>query len=143
MSELDDCLDVVKLIKEVGCLFKNNMSKAFSGMGMTAPQSMVIRLLSKRGKMMISELSTELSLSNSTVSAMVDRLEKLQFVERVRSEEDKRVVYVSVTNKFEEMHQNFHMKAENNIENIMKKGTTEDLHKIIEGLNALKKLLSD
>ena len=143
MTNMYDGLDVAKLIKEVMVLFKQNMSKTFGDIGITGPQGMVIGLLCKNGKMMISELSNNLTLSNSTVSGIIDRLEKQGIVIRERSEEDKRVVYVSLTSKFEEMHQQFHQRAEKNIENIMKNGTTEELSKIVEGLNTLKKLLSN
>lgn len=93
--------------------------------------------------MKISELSSKLGLSNSTVSGIIDRLEKQEMVERARSKEDKRVVYVSLSPKSEEMRQDFHKRAEENIENILNKGTPEDLDKIIDGLNTLKTLLSD
>ena len=47
--------------------------------------------------MKITEFSNQLCLSNSTVSGIIDRLEKQEMVVRERSEEDKRVVYVSIS----------------------------------------------
>jgi len=103
---------------------------------------MVIGLLSKNKKMKITELSHHLSLSNSTVSGIIDRLEAQEMVVRERSTEDKRVVYVNISPKFEDMHKVFHKQIEKNIQNIMSQGSTEELHKIFEGLDVLKKLLS-
>ncbi len=85
----------------------------------------------------------QLCLSNSTVSGIIDRLEKQEMVVRERSEEDKRVVYVSISPNFKDMHKTFHKQFEKNIENIMSKGNAEEIHKIFEGLDTLKKLLSD
>jgi DNA-binding MarR family transcriptional regulator len=110
---------------------------------MSAPQGMVLGVLSKKKKMKITELSNKLCLSNSTVSGIIDRLEKQGMVYRERSEEDKRVVYVSISPDFKDMHEIFRKQFEKNIQDMMSQGSIEELHKIFEGLNALKKLLSD
>lgn len=143
MEEQNRSIEVTKLFKDVVHLLKQNMAKGFEAMGITAPQGMVIGTLSKSGKMKISDVSLHLGLSNSTVSGILDRLEKQEMVERIRSVEDKRVVYVSLTPKFQEMHQGFHKIMEENIGSILKKGTPEELDKIIEGMNILKGLLTD
>ena len=131
METSNDSAKVAKLFREVMHLFKQSMSKVFEDIGITAPQGMVIGILSKEKTLKITELSTKLSLSNSTVSGIVDRLEKQGMVKRKRSEQDKRVVYVS----------NFHQRIEEKIEDAMSKGTPEELAKVFEGLDALKKLL--
>lgn len=133
---------VATLFQEVMLLFRQSISKVFEDSGITAPQGMVIGILSKEKTLKITELSSKLSLPNSTVSGIVDRLEKLGMVERIRSEKDRRVVHVSISPKFTEMNQNFHKQLEENIETTMNRGTPEELDKIVEGLNALKKLLS-
>jgi len=111
----------------------------FEDTGITLPQSMVIGILLKEKILKITDLSRKLSLSNSTVSGIVDRLENQGIVKRERSEQDKRVVYVSISSNF--MDQNPYKLLEDNIENTMNKGTPEELEKIFEGLNALKKLI--
>jgi DNA-binding MarR family transcriptional regulator len=142
MEKLDETIEVTKLFQEVICLLKHSMSKVFEDTNITPPQGMVIRILSHHDKMKISELSNKLGLSNSTVSGIVDRLEKQGMVQRERSLEDKRVVYVNVSPEFYDMHKGFHKRADENIKNIMNKGTPEDLHKVMDGLSTLKKLLS-
>jgi len=141
MEDLNDNAKVAKLFREVMILFKHRMSKVFEGTGITIPQSMVIGILSKEKTLKITELSSKLSLSNSTVSGIIDRLEKQGMVQRNRSAEDKRVVYVSISSDF--MHQNFLKLLEVNIENTMNEGTPEELDKIFAGLDALKKLLGN
>lgn len=143
MQNIDESMEVVKLFKQVVALLKQNMLKGFENTGITPPQGMLIGSLSKYGKLKISDLSDNLGLSNSTVSGIIDRLEKQEMVIRTRSQEDKRVVYVSLSEKFEEGHHNFHRRAEENIQAIMDRGTNEDLEKIMDGLNTLKKLLSE
>lgn len=141
MENSNDSIKVAKLFQEVMHMFKQNMCKVFEEIGMTVPQGMVIGILSKEKTLKITELSAKLSLCNSTVSGIVDRLEKQGMVERKRSEQDKRVVYVSISSNFKEMNQNFHKRLEGTIENTMNKGTPEELDKIFVGLDALKRLL--
>ncbi|SPF42075.1 MarR family protein [Candidatus Desulfosporosinus infrequens] len=141
MENINDSAKVAKLFQEVMHLYKQSMSKVFEATGITAPQGMVLGVLSKEKTLKITELSSKLGLSNSTVSGIVDRLEKQGMVERKRSEQDKRVVYVDIANDFKEMHHNFHQRIEQKIEAAMSKGTPEELAKIFEGLDALKKLL--
>ncbi|HBV89341.1 MarR family winged helix-turn-helix transcriptional regulator [Desulfosporosinus sp.] len=143
MDTLNQSAKVANLFREVMMLFRSSMSKVFENSGITPPQGMVLGILSKDRKLKISELSTKLSLSNSTVSGIIDRLEKQGMVERVRSDTDRRVVYVRISPEFKEMHQCFHSKFEQNIEHVMSKGTSEDLQKVCEGLSTLKKLLRD
>ena len=142
MDTINESIEVARLFQEVMHLFKHNMKKLVGDAGMSAPQGMVIGLLSKNKKMKITELSNHLALSNSTVSGIVDRLEAQEMVVRERSKEDKRVVYVSISPNFEDMHKAFHKQIEKNIQNIMSQGSPEELNKIFEGLDVLKKLLS-
>ena len=143
MNTLNESVEVARLFQEVIQLFKHNMNKLLDETGISAPQGMVLGLLSKKKKLKISELSQELSLSNSTVSGIIDRLEKQEMVVRERSIDDKRVVYVSISPNFKDMHGIFHKQLQKNIQNTISKGSIEELHKIFEGLSTLKKLLSD
>ena len=143
MEFSNESVEISKLFKDVMGLLRHHMSKVFETAEFTSPQGMVMGILSKYGKMKVSELSGKLALSNSTVSGILDRLEKQNMIERERSKEDKRVVFISTTTKFDKVHQDFHKKAEKNIEDILNRGTPEDIQKIIDGMNTLKKLLKE
>lgn len=143
VEKISESVEVTRLFQEVMNLFRHNMKKIIADTGMTAPQGMIIGILSHKGKMKITELSNHLGLSNSTVSGIIDKLEAQEMVVRERSQEDKRVVYVSISPKFEDIHKVFHEQIEKNIENLMSQGSSEELNKILEGLNVLKKLLTD
>jgi DNA-binding MarR family transcriptional regulator len=133
---------IIRQIFELGNLFKQSMRKNFADEEMTMPQGMVISILKRNGQMMkMTDLSRQLSLTNSTVSGIVDRLEKQKLVERVRSEEDRRIVYVKVSPKYDEMHQEVHKKLEKSFEELMDMGSPEEIQKITEGLSALKRMM--
>lgn len=134
---------VASLFHEVMVLFRNSMTRALGHSGITPPQGMVLRLLSKEGPLKLTDLSSKMSLSNSTVSGIVDRLEKQGIVERTRSDQDRRVVYIAVSPEFKERHRSYHLEFEKKIEAVMNQNSGEDLEKIIIGLNTLKKLLKE
>ncbi|MDP4094068.1 MAG: MarR family transcriptional regulator [Bacillota bacterium] len=142
MEAINYSIELARLCKDIMNLVRHKMTKEFIEMGITAPQGMVIGILSKFGKVKVSEISEKLGMTNSTVSGILDRLEKQNIIERIRSEEDKRVVYVNLTEEFNKKHRDFHKKAEDIFSDIVRKGTPEDIERIMTGLSALKKLLS-
>jgi len=143
MDAINESTKVANLFQEVMILFKQRMNKVFEDSGITAIQGMVLGILSMENRIRITELSSKLSLPNSTVSGILDRLEKQGIVVRERSQEDRRVVYVSISPHFKEMHQVIRENLTRNIKNVMNQGTSEDLNNIYQGLNTLKKLLND
>lgn len=72
----------------------------FGKLNLTFPQALVLSVLGGEGPMPISQLAERTGSANSTVSGIVDRLEKLGLAKRERSENDRRVIYVSATEKY-------------------------------------------
>lgn len=134
-------ISIVKLLKNVMDTMKRNIEDEFKEMNLTGPQGMLIGILSKYEEMKISDISQKMGLSNSTVSGIVDRMEKQGYIERIRSKEDRRVVHVKITPSFKEKSKNNFSKVENKIDDIIKNGTKEEIEKIYEGLETLKKVL--
>lgn len=134
-------LEIARLFTDINHSIKRGMRKSFEEVGITMPQGLVIATLITHGEMKISELGNKINLSNSTISGIVDRLEKQGLVARMRSSEDRRIVYVKVTPKFKEMHKGFHQKAEASFEGLLSQGTPEELEQILEGMQALKRIL--
>lgn len=66
---------------------------------LTTPQLICLRALSAGGPMMPSELAREISLSQATVTGILDRLSERRLVSRRRNPRDKRCVVVRVTDR--------------------------------------------
>ncbi|MFZ7134401.1 MAG: MarR family winged helix-turn-helix transcriptional regulator [Eubacteriales bacterium] len=143
MDSINRGLQFMKIFKRLKDASRQNMERQFKGMNITAPQGMVIGILAHEGKMKIGELSEKIGLSISTVSGIIDRLEKQGMVERVRSQEDRRVVYVDLTKNFKDISKNRFCHMEKMFDSIMNEATPEEFHSIIEGMNILEKLLKD
>lgn len=71
--------------------------------GLTGPQLTVVKLLDQIGDLSLSELSERIRAQNSTVTGIIDRMERESLVARVRSKEDRRVVHIRLTPKGREL----------------------------------------
>jgi len=69
--------------------------------GVTANQFFVMKMIGDRGQMTVSEVADGLSVSLSAVTSLVDRLHRAGMVQRRRSEDDRRVVWLELTEKGE------------------------------------------
>jgi DNA-binding MarR family transcriptional regulator len=67
--------------------------------GITGPQLWALKAISQNGTLPLGELSRTMYLHPSTISGVVDRLEKKGYVLRERGQEDRRVVKVKLTPK--------------------------------------------
>ena len=59
----------------------------------------MVKLLEQIGDLSLSELSERIRAQNSTVTGIIDRMEREGLVTRERSKEDRRVVYIRLTTK--------------------------------------------
>lgn len=65
----------------------------------TPPQFTALLTLNSKDKITIGELSHEMYLACSTVTDLLDRMERNELVERVKDEKDRRVVRIKVLEK--------------------------------------------
>lgn len=72
---------------------------------LTGPQLTVVKILEQIGSLSLSELSDRIRAQNSTVTGIIDRMEREGLVLRERSKEDRRVVHIRLTSKGEEIAQ--------------------------------------
>jgi DNA-binding MarR family transcriptional regulator len=142
MEENNKGIRVVKALRNVMETIKQNMHHNFSKMNVTGPQGMLMGTLAHYGEMKVSDLSEKLGLSNSTVSGIIDRLEVQGLVERTRSKEDRRVVYINITSEFKKNSQERFKEIEKMFEAMMSKATEEELDVIFQGLDTLQKVIN-
>ena len=67
--------------------------------GLTAPQILLLQAIRDKGEVTIGELANKISLSQATVTTILDRLEKRKLVHRERSKKDKRKVHAYLTDE--------------------------------------------
>lgn len=65
--------------------------------GLTTPQLILLQTIKSRGEVTVGELAQEVSLSQATVTSILDRMEARNYISRKKSGEDKRKVYICLT----------------------------------------------
>ncbi|WP_440903546.1 MarR family winged helix-turn-helix transcriptional regulator [Catenovulum sp. SX2] len=103
-SLMEDALAQVEPIEEVLITLRRliratdlHSKQLVKTSGITAPQLLLLRAIQEKGEVTIGEIANEISLSQATVTSILDRLEKRELVYRVRSNQDKRKVHAYLT----------------------------------------------
>lgn len=93
-NSLEDVLIAMRRVSRATDLHSKFLAKTT---GLTTPQMLLLQAVSNKGPVTIGTLANEISLSQATVTSILDRLESRGLVTRVRSTEDKRRVHVHLT----------------------------------------------
>ncbi|WP_242217098.1 MarR family winged helix-turn-helix transcriptional regulator [Bacillus cereus group sp. BfR-BA-01380] len=82
--------------------FRNDMNKIFEDY-IPWNEFLVLRILNRNQKEMVSRVANELNVSNSHITAVAEKLIKKGLVTRSRSTSDRRVVYLEIIDKGKEL----------------------------------------
>ncbi len=93
---IQEIIDSIRQLYRTIQLDSSKMSRKY---GLTAPQSSVLRMLSKYGPLASTELSRMLYMTPSNITGIIDRMEKKGLVTRIRQPGDRRVVLLQLTEK--------------------------------------------
>lgn len=85
---------IEKELRFISHLVKQKGREILSNYTITPPQFVALQWLREEGDMTIGELSTKMYLAFSTTTDLVDRMEKTKLVQRIRDEQDRRVVRI-------------------------------------------------
>jgi DNA-binding MarR family transcriptional regulator len=99
-SVIQDLVWSIRRLIRAVYLDSQKISKRY---GLTEPQSAVVRNLYNNGPMSSADLSRNLFVTPSNITGIIDRLEKKQFVERIKKEGDRRVALITLTQAGQEL----------------------------------------
>lgn len=94
MEKHEEVLVAIRQIIRAIDLHSKKLSK-YSGL--TGPQLILMRSIETLGEVTIRQLSKHTNMSQATATTILDRLERNQYVQRVRSNTDKRKVHAHLT----------------------------------------------
>lgn len=115
----------------------------FGRLNLTFPQALVLTVLGEEGPVPISTLAERTGSANSTVSGIVDRLEKLDLARRERSETDRRVIYVAATEKYQTLRAEAETDVGGYFSSILEAMPQEDQEMVSNALQKLDTALAD
>lgn len=129
----DILMTYLRVSQHMSRLFRSH----FGRLQLTFPQALVLTVLGEEGPMPISSLAERTGSANSTVSGIVDRLEKLDLARRERSGEDRRVIYVVATEKYRSLRKKAETDVGGYFESVMATMSGEDRTLVAAALSKL------
>lgn len=131
-------LDYIRKISENGnCIF----SPVCEEHGLTMMQVRVLTELYQSGSHTIGSLASDTCAAGANISAMCKKLEKMEFLKRLRDQEDERVVKVALTDKGYGIVTEIDRTLNNKFSEQIKDMDEETLNDIITGLEKLNILI--
>lgn len=96
MDRIEEVLTALRRVIRATDLHSRQLAKIS---GLTAPQILLLQAIRKLEGGTIGELAKDVSLSQATVTTILDRLETKELIQRERSSVDKRKVHTCLTDK--------------------------------------------
>ncbi|WAC08391.1 MAG: MarR family transcriptional regulator [Thermodesulfobacteriota bacterium] len=95
--------EIIDSLRRVFQAVNEYSKKVKAQTGLTGPQLWTIKVVAEFSSIKVSDLARRMYLHPATVVGIIDRLEAKGLVSRVRSRNDRRVVWVSLTPQGEEL----------------------------------------
>ncbi len=138
MEQPDIFMSYLRLTQHISQQFRSH----FGRLNLTFPQALVLTVLGEGEAVPISTLAERTGSANSTVSGIVDRLEKLGLAKRQRSELDRRVIYVCATEKYAQLRDKASTDVGGYFDSLLRTMPEEDRALIATALRKLDQALS-
>lgn len=146
MKDLDErstVVDIEKHLRKVDYIIRRKGREILSDFNITIPQFTALQILINKGNMTIGELSKSMALACSTITDLIDRMEKAELVVRKKDEKDKRVVRIEVLPKGYEILEKVLNKRIEFLSSKLVDFTYEDKERLSLGLKALYDAMRD
>ncbi|MEO0896512.1 MAG: MarR family winged helix-turn-helix transcriptional regulator [Bacteroidota bacterium] len=97
----------------------------------------IIQLIELEGKKKMKEIGQYFNVKLSTLTSIIDKIEKQRLVKRVNSHDDRRVVFLEVTKKGKKLYQDYmdHIKLISNM--IREEMAEEEITALVNGLDTM------
>lgn len=106
----------VKLARAFSSFNKRSI-ESIRTFGLTQPQFAVIEIIGHLGPLKVGEICNKMLVSGGNMTLVLDNIEKLGFIERVHSLEDRRAILIQLTQKGKDL---FDEVFKNHVEHVTK-----------------------
>jgi DNA-binding MarR family transcriptional regulator len=112
-------------------------------LGITYPQYLVLLVLWESDEVSVNDIAKKLILKTNTLSPLLQRMAKLELIDRNRSFEDERCVVINLTKKGKELEKKAATIPEKMMENLLSESVElEDVIQLKHQLNQLIEILN-
>jgi DNA-binding MarR family transcriptional regulator len=116
---------------------RDPMTQAVEELGFTPAQVHTLFWLGAEGAMTMGELAGRVCITEKTITGVVDRLEREEYLQRTRSDEDRRVVHVQLTRKGQATYRRFDTELKERLTRILSLLDPEDRRSLIRILQTI------
>ncbi|MCF6461884.1 MarR family winged helix-turn-helix transcriptional regulator [Clostridium sp. Cult1] len=134
---------IEKHLRKVDYIIRLKGREILNDFNITIPQFSALQILIYNGELTIGELSQKMALACSTITDLVDRMEKNQLVVRKKDEKDKRVVRIEVLPKGHDIVKKVLEKRVKFLDSKMVDLTDEEKVSLSKGLESLYNAMKD
>ncbi len=135
-ADADRLADFV-LFTQRSCIL--NLSNELNRGNVSFPQFFLLAYLSSEDYLTMSDIAKKMGHSTAAATGLVDRLEKLGYVERVHAAEDRRKIMVRITHKGTELVAHMRKEIAANLADIMSEMDEEEAETIDHARNAVNR----
>jgi DNA-binding MarR family transcriptional regulator len=140
-----EAAEIARLLRDINRRYRDQPIEAdISRSGLTFQQISAVTVLYERGPLSLKELSRELGLSHSTVSGIVDRLQRRGYVSRKVDTADRRITRIGVTGEVKRyVEESMPTGQAGRLEPALRSATRDQRRMIRDGLALLESLLEE
>lgn len=142
-NNLENISNIERYLRRIDYIIRKKGRAILSDYNMTIPQFTALQILIHHENLTIGELSQRMALACSTITDLIDRMEKSELVERQRDEKDKRVVRINVLPKGYDILEKVLNERREFLKGKFTDFSTEEISSLNKGLEALYQAMDD
>lgn len=132
---------IIDDIRRIFQVLSEQSRKVENETGLSGSQLWVVKILDMSAPMKVTELARRTYLHPATMVGLLDRLETKGIVQRIRSDKDRRVVHIVITDKGRELVRNSPEIAQGLLVNGLEPLSDQKVNVISAGLEQIVKIL--
>ncbi len=136
---IEEIIYRIRLLIQAEGRHSKALNKEFQVSG---PQLNCLKALFKSGPLPPSQIAREILVESSTVTGIIDRLEQKGFVKRVRSAQDRRKIFIEMTNSGRALAAHAPPSIQVTLHEGLRRLERDKLEAILDGLSILTGLLA-
>lgn len=137
MNREEESLRALTIILRASGSITQMVKKDMDSYGVNPTEFMVLELLYSRGPQAIQVIGNKVLLASSSITYVIDQLERKDFVKRKQSEEDRRVTLVSLTTEGQKLMKEIFPQHSSVIKKLFDELTDQDLIKLGDDLKVI------
>lgn len=142
-KKIDLALDTWVKLARAFSSFNKRATENIRSFGLTQPQFAVIEILGHLGPLKVGEICKKMLVTGGNMTLVLDNVEKLGYIERVHSKDDRRAIVVQLTKQGKDLFDEVFIKHAEYITKLMSILTSDEQKILGELLKKLGKSVSN